>query len=112
MFTFRIKLRLDRIEERKMNKTTIVMKLKEINLMERIKTFTLRSINLHELIASQLIVIVTRSDTGSQNRLDLIQSCVQTHYACNGLVLVRQLKMYLILDNNKYYCMLSLCCVT
>ena len=40
---------------------------------------------MHELTASQLVAIVTRSDTGSHNRLDLIQSLVPTHYVCISL---------------------------
>jgi hypothetical protein len=32
------------------------------------------------------LATATRSDTGSQNRLDLIQSFVPTHYVCNGYV--------------------------
>jgi hypothetical protein len=39
---------------------------------------------LRELIASQLVAIATRSDTGSHNRLDLIQNIVPTHYVCNA----------------------------
>jgi hypothetical protein len=41
---------------------------------------------LRELTASQLVAFVTRSDTGSHNRLDLIQSLVPPHYVyvCNG----------------------------
>jgi len=40
----------------------------------------------HELTTSQLIAIriVTCSDTGSHNMLDLIQSLVLTRYVCNG----------------------------
>ena len=37
---------------------------------------------MSELTVSQLVV--TRSDTGSHNRLDLIQSLVPPHYVCNG----------------------------
>ena len=33
-----------------------------------------------------LVAIATRSDTGSHNRLDLIQSLVPTHYVCNTIV--------------------------
>jgi hypothetical protein len=44
----------------------------------------IRSCLLRELTASQLIAIATRSDTGSHNRLDLIQSIVPPHYVCNG----------------------------
>ena len=36
--------------------------------------------------ASQLVDIVIRSDTGSHNRLDLIQSLVPTRYVSNGYV--------------------------
>ena len=39
---------------------------------------------LRELTASQLVAIATRSDTGSHNRLDLIQNIVPTHYVCNA----------------------------
>jgi len=42
---------------------------------------------LCELAASQLIAIATHSDTGSHNRLNLIQSLVPTHYVCNGYLL-------------------------
>jgi len=41
---------------------------------------------LSELTASQLVAIATRSDTGSHNRLDLIQSLVPPHYVCNGYI--------------------------
>jgi len=43
---------------------------------------------LRELIASQLVAVATRSDTGSHNRLDLIQSLVPTHYVCNGYIYI------------------------
>jgi len=33
-----------------------------------------------------LVAIATRSDTGSHNMLDLIQSLVPTHYVCNTIV--------------------------
>jgi hypothetical protein len=36
--------------------------------------------------ASQLVAIATRSDTGSHNSLDLIQSFVPPHYVCNGYI--------------------------
>ena len=42
---------------------------------------------LHELSASQLVALVTCSDTGSHNMLDLIQSLVPPHYVCNEYVL-------------------------
>jgi hypothetical protein len=38
------------------------------------------------ITASQVVAIATRSDTGSHNRLDLIQSLVPTHYVCNGYI--------------------------
>jgi hypothetical protein len=41
---------------------------------------------LRELTASQLVAIATRSDPGSHNRLDLMQSLVPPHYVCNGYV--------------------------
>ena len=41
---------------------------------------------LREQTASQLVTIATCSDTGSHNRLDLIQSLVSPHYVCNGYV--------------------------
>ena len=41
---------------------------------------------LRELTASQLVAIATRSDTGSHNTLDLIQSLVPPHHACNGYI--------------------------
>jgi hypothetical protein len=44
---------------------------------------------LRELTVSQLVAIAIRSDTGSHNRLDLIQSRVPPHYVCN-----RYLSMY------------------
>jgi len=43
---------------------------------------------LRELTASQLFAIATRSDTGSHNRLDLIQSLVPPHYVCNGYIYI------------------------
>jgi hypothetical protein len=39
--------------------------------------------NVSELTTSQLVAITTRSDTGSHNRLDLIQSLVPRHYVYN-----------------------------
>jgi hypothetical protein len=42
---------------------------------------------LRELTASQLVALATRSDTGSHNILDLIQSLVPPHYVCDGYVL-------------------------
>ena len=33
-----------------------------------------------------LVAFATRSDTGSHNRLDLIQSFVPPHYVCNGYI--------------------------
>ena len=41
---------------------------------------------MRELTVSQLVAVVTRSDTGSHNRLDLIQSIVSPHYVCNGYI--------------------------
>jgi hypothetical protein len=41
---------------------------------------------LRELTASQLVAIATHSDTGSHNKLDLIQSLVPPHYLCNGYI--------------------------
>jgi hypothetical protein len=41
---------------------------------------------LHELTASQLVAKATHSDTGSHNRLDLIQSLVPTQTAKIELV--------------------------
>jgi hypothetical protein len=43
-------------------------------------TSFIRSCPLRELTASQLVVIANRGDTGSHNRLDLIQSLVPPHY--------------------------------
>jgi hypothetical protein len=37
---------------------------------------------------AQLVAITTRSDTDSQNRLDLIRSLVPPHYVCNGYIRV------------------------
>ena len=42
---------------------------------------------MRELTTSQLVAFATRSDTGSHNRLDLIQSLVPPHYICNGYLL-------------------------
>ena len=41
---------------------------------------------MREQTASQLVAITTRSDTGSHNGLDLIQSLVPPHYVCNEYV--------------------------
>jgi hypothetical protein len=49
----------------------------------------IRSCLLHEQTASQLVAIATRSDTGSHNRLDLIQSLVPTHYVYNGYLFLQ-----------------------
>jgi hypothetical protein len=40
-----------------------------------------------EQTTSQLVAVATRSDTGSHNRFDLIQSLVPQHYVCNGYIL-------------------------
>ena len=48
--------------------------------------FYIRSSLLRELTTSQLVAIATRSDTGSHNRFDLIQSLAPPHYVCNGYV--------------------------
>ena len=50
------------------------------------KTLYIRYCLLSELIASQLVAIATCCDTGSHNRLDLIQSLVPPHYVCNGYI--------------------------
>ena len=44
----------------------------------------IRSCLLCELTTSLLVASMTHSDTGSHNRLDLIQNLVPTHYVCNG----------------------------
>ena len=49
----------------------------------------IRSYLLRERTASQLVAIVTRSDTGSLNRLDLMQSIVPPHYVCNAYLSFR-----------------------
>jgi hypothetical protein len=46
----------------------------------------IRSRLLRELTASLFIAMATRSDTGSHNRHDIMQSLVPTHYARNGFV--------------------------
>jgi hypothetical protein len=40
----------------------------------------------------------TRSDTGSHNRLDLIQSLVPPHYVCNGYVSEERYSLLIILS--------------
>jgi hypothetical protein len=35
-------------------------------------------------ITTRLVAFATRSDTGSHNRLDLIENPVPPHYVCNG----------------------------
>ena len=50
------------------------------------KVWWYKTVLLRELTASQLVAIATRSDTGSHNILDLIQSLVSPHYVCNGYV--------------------------
>jgi len=50
---------------------------------------------LRELTASQLVAIATCSDTGSHNRLDLIQHLVPTHYVCNGYLFFLEKYTYL-----------------
>ena len=52
-----------------------------------------KSCLLCELTASQLVAITTHSDTGSHNRLDLIQSLVPPHYVCNGYVSTFDVKL-------------------
>jgi len=60
---------------------------------------------LRELTASQLIAIVPRSDTGSHNRLDLIQSFVPPHCVCNGYVFqknnTKEIRGHLLKDVRK-----------
>jgi hypothetical protein len=51
-----------------------------------------------ELTASQLVAIATRSDTGSHNRLDLIQSLLPPHYVCNGYLLYVKIKVEIFND--------------
>ena len=46
----------------------------------------IRSCMLRELTPSLLVAISTRSETGSHNRLDLIQSLVPTHYVCKAFL--------------------------
>jgi hypothetical protein len=53
-----------------------------------ISRLCIRSHLLSELAASLLAAIATRSDTGSHNRLDLIQSLVPTHCVCNGYIIL------------------------
>jgi len=48
---------------------------------------------LRELTASQLVA--TRSDTGSHNRLNLIQSLVPPHYVCFGYISVMDVELFL-----------------
>ena len=55
---------------------------------------------LREQTASQLIAIATSSDTGSHNRLDLIQSLVPPHYVCNGYLLHRN--CFLLINVRKF----------
>ena len=38
---------------------------------------------------NRITTLATRSDIGSHNRLDLIQSLVPPHYVCNGYVLLK-----------------------
>jgi hypothetical protein len=54
--------------------------------------FYIRSSLLRELITSQLVAVATHSDTGSHNRLDLIQSLVPPHYVCNVCVFLEKLR--------------------
>jgi hypothetical protein len=51
-----------------------------------------------ELTASQLVNIATRSDTGSHNRRDLIQSLVPTHYMCMYLMGIDIMAIYILSD--------------
>ena len=48
----------------------------------------------HELTTSQFIAIVTCSDTGSHNMLDLIQSLVLTRYVCNGYLATQIIDLF------------------
>ena len=48
----------------------------------------IRSFQLRELTASQIVAFATRSDTDPHNRLYLIQRTVPTHYACNGYLYI------------------------
>jgi hypothetical protein len=48
---------------------------------------TIRSSLLRELTASQLVAIATRGDTGSHNRLDLIQSLVAPFFYHHSVVI-------------------------
>jgi hypothetical protein len=47
-----------------------------------IHTEYFRSCLLSDLTASELVAFATRGDIGSQNRLDLIQRLVSSHYVC------------------------------
>ena len=62
---------------------------------------TLYVILLRELTTSQLVAIAIH-DTGSHNKLDLIQSLVPTHYVCNGYTCVYCLQMLKV--HEKSYC--------
>ena len=46
----------------------------------------------------QVSSVATRSDTGSYNMLDLVQSLVPAHYVCNG---------YVLTSSKGYNCILS-----
>jgi hypothetical protein len=55
-----------------------------LHTIQSLSVLCMKSRLLHELTASLLVTITTCSDTGSHNRLDLIQSLVPTHHVCNG----------------------------
>ena len=45
-------------------------------------------------ITTRLVAFATRSDTGSHNRLDLIQNLVPPHYVCNGYIFTYSIRSY------------------
>jgi hypothetical protein len=53
-------------------------------------------------MAQLVIAIATRSDTGSHNRLDLIQSLVPPHYVCNGYILIK-MKVILCMTSSYFF---------
>jgi hypothetical protein len=75
--------------------STLVIYLKFVFIEILDKTYYIHIVCWYKTVYQVLSIvwtnrtIATRSDTGTHNRLDLIQSLVPTHYVCNGYLLYR-----------------------
>jgi hypothetical protein len=84
-----------------------IILFKQKNMWLKCYSPAVRSCLLRELTASQLVTIVTRSDTGSHNILDLMQCLVPPHYVCNGYLWSRVQQYWTRLRFVQYCCTLN-----